>query len=100
MHKVSGIVLQGNSRGLLSTLLLFFLVYTTISGIPAEAADGPADCRRRIARVVSIQGLVEVQGTAEGTPFSRKQLNALLDLAQSGIAQLMAAQRAVLGLER
>ena len=37
--------------------------------------------------------LVEVQGTAEGAPFSRDELNALLDLAQHGIAQLDALQR-------
>ncbi len=45
-------------------------------------------------------GLVEVQGTAEGTPFSRNELSALLDLAQAGIVQLIAAQKAALGLER
>ena len=41
-------------------------------------------------------GLVEVQGTAEGAPFSRKEMEAMLDLAQKGIAQLVAAQRAAL----
>ncbi|THU04083.1 ribonuclease PH [Lampropedia puyangensis] len=35
---------------------------------------------------------VEVQGTAEGAPFSRTQMNALLDLASDGIAQLIALQ--------
>ena len=42
-------------------------------------------------------GLIEVQGTAEGAPFSRGELNALLDLAERGIRQLLAAQRAALG---
>jgi ribonuclease PH len=41
-------------------------------------------------------GIVEVQGTAEGVSFSRAELNALLDLASSGIAQLVQAQRAAL----
>ncbi|MEW5893843.1 MAG: ribonuclease PH [Pseudomonadota bacterium] len=41
-------------------------------------------------------GIIEVQGTAEGTPFSRAELEALLDLAQAGIAQLVAKQQAVL----
>ncbi len=41
-------------------------------------------------------GIVEVQGTAEGAAFSRDQLNALLDLAQSGIAQLVRLQREAL----
>ena len=42
-------------------------------------------------------GLIEVQGTAEGHAFSRAELNALLDLAGTGIAQLCLAQRAALG---
>jgi ribonuclease PH len=40
---------------------------------------------------------VEVQGTAEGTPFSRVQLDALLDLAAGGIADLTAIQHEALG---
>ncbi len=39
---------------------------------------------------------VEVQGTAEGHAFSRTELDALLDLAQSGIARLVEIQRAAL----
>ncbi len=42
-------------------------------------------------------GLIEVQGTAEGATYSRAELNAMLDLADSGIAQLIAAQKAALG---
>ena len=41
-------------------------------------------------------GFIEVQGTAEGAPFSRAEMDALLDLAQNGIAQLIAAQKAAL----
>ena len=41
-------------------------------------------------------GLVEVQGTAEGTPFSRQEMEAMLDLAQRGIRELVAVQRAAL----
>jgi ribonuclease PH len=40
--------------------------------------------------------LVEVQGTAEGEPFSRAQLDTLLDLAAGGIAELAAIQREAL----
>ncbi|MEN6472829.1 MAG: ribonuclease PH [Syntrophaceae bacterium] len=36
--------------------------------------------------------IIEIQGTAEGVPFEREQLGALLDLAQSGIAQLIEKQ--------
>ncbi len=39
---------------------------------------------------------VEVQGTAEKKSFSRSQLNELLDLAESGIARLIALQKACL----
>jgi ribonuclease PH len=42
-------------------------------------------------------GFVEVQGTAEGAPFSREQFDLLLELARGGIASLVAAQRASLG---
>jgi len=38
-------------------------------------------------------GIIEVQGTAEGAPFVRTELNALLDLAQAGIGQLVAEQK-------
>jgi ribonuclease PH len=40
---------------------------------------------------------IEVQGTAEGTPFSRQVLDELLDLAARGIDQLLDFQRAALG---
>jgi len=40
--------------------------------------------------------LVEVQGTAEGMPFTRDQMNQMLDLATAGIKQLIAVQRAAL----
>ena len=42
-------------------------------------------------------GIVELQGTAEGQPFSRAQLDTMVDLAGAGIRQLIAAQRAALG---
>ncbi len=41
---------------------------------------------------------VEVQGTAEGEPFARAELDALLDLAGRGIGELVAEQRRALGL--
>jgi ribonuclease PH len=43
-------------------------------------------------------GIVELQGTAEGAPFSRAELDAMVDLAGAGISQLVAAQRAALGV--
>ena len=45
-------------------------------------------------------GFVEVQGTAEGTPFDRVELGTLLDLATSGCARLAEIQRDVLAAAR
>jgi ribonuclease PH len=42
---------------------------------------------------------VEVQGTAEGTPFEDAELEAMLALGRLGCAQLVLAQKAVLGVE-
>ena len=41
-------------------------------------------------------GFVEIQGTAEGAPFSRQELDELLALAQQGITQLIALQKQAL----
>ncbi len=38
-------------------------------------------------------GMIEVQGTAEGAPFSRAELEALLNLAKAGIEELSSLQR-------
>ena len=44
--------------------------------------------------VMNAQGdFIEVQGTAEGDAFSRQQLNAMLDLAEGGIAELIKLQQ-------
>ncbi|HEY7678295.1 MAG TPA: ribonuclease PH [Candidatus Methylomirabilis sp.] len=43
------------------------------------------------------RAFVEVQGTAEERPFTRPQLDALLDLAARGIARLLECQREALG---
>jgi ribonuclease PH len=40
--------------------------------------------------------VIEVQGTAEGAPFSRKELDALIDLALAGCSELTALQQAAL----
>ena len=44
----------------------------------------------------SQQRFIEVQGTAEGAPFSTEEMNAMLDLARAGVAQIIAAQNEVL----
>ncbi len=40
---------------------------------------------------------VEVQGTAEGAPFTRAELDAFIDLARKGIGELIAVQKQALG---
>ena len=44
-------------------------------------------------------GFIEVQGTAEGAPFSDQEFTGMLDLARDGIAQLVAEQKQVLGIK-
>ena len=44
-------------------------------------------------------GFVEVQGTAEGAPFSRSELDTMLGLAEKGIAEIVGLQREVIAVE-
>jgi ribonuclease PH len=69
-------------------------------GTPVLDLDYPEDSNSDTDMNVVMTGagkLVEVQGTAEGEPFSRYQMNAMLDLAEQGIGELVAAQKAALG---
>ena len=72
-----------------------------VDGAPSLDLDYREDVRAQVdMNVVGTEsgGLVEVQGTAEGDPFRRDELDALLDLATSGIEVLLAAQaRALAG---
>jgi ribonuclease PH len=43
-------------------------------------------------------GLVEVQGTAEGSPFTQQQMDAMLTLGKKGVIELVAAQKHALSL--
>jgi len=68
-------------------------------GSPVLDLDYPEDsnCDTDMNVIMTGQGgIVEVQGTAEGEPFSREQMNALMDLATMGIRQLVAAQESAL----
>ena len=44
-------------------------------------------------------GMCEIQGTAEGTPFTRAELDALLALAEKGIREIIAAQKSALEMK-
>jgi ribonuclease PH len=66
-----------------------------VDGVPSLDLDYPEDSSAQVdMNVVGTEsgGLVEVQGTAEGDPFSRAELDALVDLAMSGLERLFAAQ--------
>jgi ribonuclease PH len=61
------------------------------------AEDSKADADANFV-LTGAGGIVEVQGTAEGAPFSDEELMALLGLARTGTAALFAKQRAAVGM--
>ncbi|MBU1363751.1 MAG: ribonuclease PH [Gammaproteobacteria bacterium] len=68
-------------------------------GAPVLDLDYPedSDCDTDMNVVMTgTGGIVEIQGTAEGEPFSREQMSVLVDLATMGIRQLTAAQQSAL----
>ncbi|BBO19387.1 MAG: ribonuclease PH [Rhodocyclaceae bacterium] len=72
-------------------------------GVPVLDLDYPEDsaCDTDMNVVMTASGgMIELQGTAEGAPFSRAELDTLLGLAERGIAQLIAAQKSVLAERR
>ena len=50
--------------------------------------------------MVASGGLVETQATAEREPYSRAQLNQMLDFAEKGIQELFALQQSTLAAAR
>lgn len=70
-----------------------------VDGVPFLDLAYTEDVRAETDMNVVVTGsghFVEVQGTAEGAPFDRDELNALLDLALKGNADLKAIQAAAL----
>jgi ribonuclease PH len=70
-----------------------------VDGQPVLDLPYPEDSTADVDFNVIMTGtgqLIEVQGTAEGNTFSRSELDALLDLAEAGIASIAVAQREVL----
>ena len=70
-------------------------------GVPVLDLDYPEDsgCDTDMNVVMTGRGgLVELQGTAEGEPFTRDELDAMMALAEKGIRELVAAQRSALAL--
>ena len=68
-------------------------------GVPVLDLDYPedSDCDTDMNVVMTgSKGIVEIQGTAEGEPFTRTQMGQLIDLAEAGIDELVARQKAAL----
>ena len=66
-------------------------------GMPVLDLDYPedSDCDTDMNVVMTGNGgIVEIQGTAEGEPFTRAQMSQLLDMAEAGIGELIARQKA------
>ena len=91
------------ARGLLSANPLREMVAAVsvgiYRGVPVLDLDYPedSDCETDMNVVMTGSGgFVEVQGTAEGMPFARAELDALLNLAATGIAELVSIQRSAL----
>ncbi len=72
-----------------------------VNGVPVldlpYEEDSRADVDMNVA-MTAAGAFVEVQGTAEGKPFARAELDALLTLADGGIRELFEAQRRALGV--
>ncbi|HEV8395932.1 MAG TPA: ribonuclease PH [Vicinamibacterales bacterium] len=95
---------QLRERDVLRTMPVSDFVAATSVGIVdgepmldlAYAEDSQADVDMNVVKTGG--GLyIELQGTAEALPFGREALNRLLDLADTGIRQLIALQRGLVG---
>jgi len=95
-----------HSQGMIRVMPLF----DAIAAVSVGIVDGrlmldlcyEEDSRASVDMNVVMTGagkLVEVQGTAEGLPFTRDQLNSLIDTAERGITHLLEEQKRVLGLK-
>ncbi len=70
------------------------------AGQPVLDLDYPEDSAAGVDGNFIMTGsgrLIEVQMSAEGTTYSRAQMNALLDLAEKGVGELVVIQREALG---
>lgn len=68
---------------------------TVVADLPYEE-DSRAEVDLNLV-MTSDGALIEVQGTAEGKPFTRQQLDAMVDIGAKGLAAVVDAQRAALG---
>jgi len=92
------------SRKLLSANPLLQMVASVsvgiVQGVPVLDLDYAEDSSAETDMNVVMNeagGFIEIQGTAEGAPFSAAEMQAMTTLAQQGIAQLISLQRTALG---
>ncbi len=83
-------------RGLIAATSVGIVDGRMVLDLPYEE-DSKAEVDMNVA-MTDAGAFVELQGTAEGVPFSRSQLDGLLDLAERGIRELFDHQRAALDL--
>ena len=100
---LAGLVADGEIK----TLPINFFVASVSVGIFAGEAildlDYPEDSEAETdMNVVMTEfgDLIEIQGTAEGLPFKRSQMDQMLNLASQGIEQLVSKQRQALGWQK
>ena len=102
LHDAMGTLLE---RGVLPALPIRDYVAAVsvglYEGVPVldldYAEDSGCDTDMNVV-MTGAGGFVEIQGTAEGEPFSSAHMDALIALAKQGIAELIAKQKAALGL--
>jgi ribonuclease PH len=100
-----GLALQKmRTAGMIRTMPLVDFVAATsvgvVDGTPLLDLAYDEDSRAEVDMNVVKTGdgrFIEVQGTAEGPPFERSALDALLELADQGTRQLVALQRSIVG---
>lgn len=93
-------------RGLIThSPLRDFLAAVSVGIVGGEAVldlDYAEDSQAEVDMNVIMTGsgkFVEIQGTAEGAPFSEEQMQAMMGLARQGIETLIAKQRLALGMD-
>ena len=70
-----------------------------VGGKPALDLNYEEDSKAEVDMNVAMTGsglLVEVQGTAEGMPFTKRKLNSLVNLAEKGVMELISKQKEIL----
>jgi ribonuclease PH len=73
-----------------------------VDGVPLLDLPYVEDVRAEVDMNVVMTGggrIIEVQGTAEGQPFTRNELDEMLGLAEKGIAELVSLQRELIGID-